>query len=122
MTYHCYAARCASWDKRRDLTFVEAARVFAQNVLAQPVTSDRERLSYVIQRALMREPRPREAESLLRFLATQREHYRETPDEIGPLLSAGLAPRPPGLDPVEAAAWMSVCRVILNLHETITTY
>ena len=26
------------------------------------------------------------------------------------------------VDPVELASWTSVCRVVLNLHETITRY
>jgi hypothetical protein len=29
---------------------------------------------------------------------------------------------PEGLDRAELAAWTEVCRVILNLHETITRY
>ena len=37
------------------------------------------------------------------------------------LLSVGIAPAPgPDADPVELAAWTNTCRVILNLHETIT--
>ena len=33
-----------------------------------------------------------------------------------------LAPEPKGADESELAAWTQVCRVILNLHETITRY
>jgi hypothetical protein len=36
------------------------------------------------------------------------------------LLGVGDAPVPAGLDPAELAAWTSVARVLLNLHETIT--
>ena len=36
------------------------------------------------------------------------------------LLKVGLAPLPPAADQAELAAWTSVARVILNLHETIT--
>ena len=36
------------------------------------------------------------------------------------LLDVGDAPAPKDLDPPELAAWTSVARVILNLHETIT--
>ena len=36
------------------------------------------------------------------------------------LLSDGDAPAPADLDLAELAAWTSVARVILNLHETIT--
>ena len=42
-------------------------------------------------------------------------------DEAARLLSVGIAPDPgPDADPVELAAWTNTCRVILNLHETIT--
>jgi hypothetical protein len=36
------------------------------------------------------------------------------------LLKTGLAPAAKVADPAELAAWTSVARVILNLHETIT--
>jgi hypothetical protein len=36
------------------------------------------------------------------------------------LLAVGQAPAAPGVDPAELAAWTSVARVILNLHEAVT--
>jgi hypothetical protein len=36
------------------------------------------------------------------------------------LLKIGLTPAPQNLNPTELAAWTSLARVILNLHETIT--
>ena len=36
------------------------------------------------------------------------------------LLDSGLAPLDEDLDVVELAAWTSIARTILNLHETIT--
>ena len=55
------------------------------------------------------------------LLATLRDHYRDEPDEADKLLSVGIAPRPgPDADLAELAAWANACRVILNLHETIT--
>ena len=36
------------------------------------------------------------------------------------LLKVGLTPAPAVLEPTELAAWTSVARVLLNLHETIT--
>jgi hypothetical protein len=38
------------------------------------------------------------------------------------LQKVGLAPSADHVDKAELAAWTSVCRVILNLHETITIY
>ena len=40
----------------------------------------------------------------------------------GLVLATGLAPKSDFTDKIEHAAWTSVCRVILNLHETITRY
>ena len=43
-------------------------------------------------------------------------------DDANKLLSVGIAPAPKDISPNELAAWTQVCRVILNLHETITLY
>jgi hypothetical protein len=59
---------------------------------------------------------------LTAFLATQRNIYRAHPKDARELVHTGLAPVPAGLDETELAAWTHVCRVVLNLHETITRY
>ncbi len=105
-----------------DPSFVEAARVFAERMLTSGQKSDDDRLDFAFQRALARPVKPKERESLKQFLATQREYYASNFDESKKLLGGGLAPLPVNVDPVEFAAWASVCRVILNLHETITRY
>jgi hypothetical protein len=103
-----------------DPTFVEAARLFAARIVAAG-TTDAARLRQAFLLALAREPRPAERESLERFLASQREHYRSDVDAAQKLLRVGLAPVPAG-DPAELAAWTSVARVILNGQEVITRY
>lgn len=105
-----------------DPTFVEAARVFAATLLASGRTSDRARLAAAFEKALGRAPRAAETVSLTKLLATQRTHYAGAPDEVTALLRVGLAPVPAALDRVEVAAWTQVCRVVLNLHETVTRY
>jgi hypothetical protein len=105
-----------------DPTFVEASRVFAARLLAAEAVSDAERLEAAFQRALARSAKEKEKQSLLKFLAAQREHYQSNPDESPKLLKVGLAPTPQSVKQMELAAWTQVCRVILNLHETITKY
>src|SRR5439155_10583202 len=105
-----------------DPTFQEAARVFAERLLSCKRQSDGARLDLAYQEALARPIKPKERESLERFLALQREHYRANPDEAQRLAHAGIAPQPKNVDKVEQAAWAQVCRVVLNLHETITRY
>jgi hypothetical protein len=105
-----------------DPTFLEASRVFAARLLASPCLSDTERINRAFERALARMPRQKERNSLLEFLAVQREHYRENGDEANRLLKIGYSPASRSTDQSEQAAWTQLCRVILNLHETITKY
>ena len=105
-----------------DPTFVEAARVLAQKLLTSVARSDKERLNLAYQRALGRDIHAKERRSLLAFLDAQRAHLRGDEDEAREIQKVGLAPTPGGMDPVELGAWTSVCRVILNLHESITIY
>ena len=62
-----------------------------------------------------------EKQSLLKFLSTQRAVFKATPEDAQKAITAGLRPISKA-DPVELAAWTSVCRVALNLHESITRY
>jgi hypothetical protein len=124
----CTANRIVSDTPQQALTllndpeFVEASRVFATHLLSHDARTDQARLDLAFMRALAREPKPPEAASLLKFLATQREHYRADPEEAGKFIHIGNAPQTSGIQVSELASWTQVCRVILNLHETITRY
>lgn len=105
-----------------DPTFVETAKMLADRVLsAQTTGSDESRIEGVFRRTLARAPREREKQSLMAFLATQRETFKNHPEDARKLLATGLKPAPHG-EAVELASWTSLCRVVLNLHETITRY
>ena len=124
----CVASRNISNTPQQALTllndpsFVEASRAFAEKVLSSKRASDDARLELACERALARPIKPKELKSLEEFLALQREHYRSNPDEAKKLMNVGFAPEPKGADESELAAWTQVCRVVLNLHETITRY
>jgi len=124
----CTAARIVSNTPQQALTllndpsFVEAARVFAERLLAPGGRTDEARLDDAFQRTLARSARAPERESLLRFLSEQRTYYQGQPEEAAKLVRVGLSPPAAELNPTELAAWTSVCRVIFNLHETITRY
>jgi hypothetical protein len=105
-----------------DPTFVEAARVFAANLLMSPAKSDDARINLALERAVARSPKAKEMASLKQFLAEQRAHYRANAEDADKLLKVGLAPQAPLADRTELAAWTSLCRVVLNLQETITRY
>jgi hypothetical protein len=124
----CAANRIVSNTPQQALTllndpsFVEAARVFAANLLRAEARSDEARLARAFEKTLARPVKSSEQAPLLLFLEKQREHYRSAPEDAEKLLKVGLAPAPVDIEPAELAAWTSVCRVILNLHETITRY
>jgi hypothetical protein len=102
-----------------DPSFVEAARGFALRL--KPGT-DEQRIREAVKLALSRDPKSGELDSLTKFLATQRETYQSKPDDAVAFLKTGLSNPGTGQDPAELAAWTQLCRVILNLHETITRY
>jgi len=77
-------------------------------------------LAGAIHEALGRKPKPREAAILAKLHAKHAGEYSENPASADQVLSVGLSPAPSDLDKTELAAWTSVARVILNLHETIT--
>jgi hypothetical protein len=105
-----------------DPTFVEAARVLAQSLLTAPVGSDEERIDALYRRALARPARAAERKSLAAFLDTMRRTYQDSPEDARKLLHVGFAPVAAVASEPELAAWTSVCRVVLNLNETITRY
>ena len=105
-----------------DPTFVEAARVLAGDLLASGPATDADRIDRIFRKALARPATPREAASLAAFLEGQRSACRANPGDAEKLVHVGQAPEPAGIDAAELAAWTALCRVVLNLHETITRY
>ena len=96
--------------------------MLAGSIFASPAKSDAARLDLLFQRAVARPAKAKERESLAKFLADQREHYRTNAEDAEKLLKVGFATQPPVKDTAELAAWTSVCRVVLNLQETVTRY
>jgi hypothetical protein len=106
-----------------DPSFVEAARTFAIRLRNEmPEAKDGERIKQAIRRTVSRDPRKGEVESLVAFLESQRTAYKAVPEDAAALLKTGNSDPDSGHDPVELAAWTQTCRVLLNLHETLTRY
>jgi hypothetical protein len=103
-----------------DPTYVEASRAFAARILKSGGADPASRLKWAWRQALDRPPRADELITIRALLDRHLTEYRRDPQAAGALLKVGLSPAPSDLDPAELAAWTSVARVILNLHETIT--
>lgn len=104
-----------------DPTYVEAARVLAQRTLAE-TSGTPERVNAIVRRVLARPASPRELEILGILYEQERQEYSADPAAAQQLAHSGEYAAPETVDPVELAAWTSIARAVLNLHETITRY
>ncbi len=102
-----------------DPSYVEAARVFAQELLTSEGT-ERERLDRAFQRAVTRSATDEELAVLVDLLASHRAAYLADAEAAAALVDVGEAAVPESLETAELAAWTNVARVILNLHEVVT--
>ncbi|MEC7923572.1 MAG: DUF1553 domain-containing protein, partial [Planctomycetota bacterium] len=105
-----------------DPVYVEAARVFSERLLAENGADFAKGLKWAFREALGRAPRPQESTLLESLYKRHLEQYSGDKDAVAGLTSVGQKPVAGALPKAELAAWISVMRVILNLHETITRY
>ena len=103
-----------------DITYVEAARCFAARILKECNGDTETRIKWAFNTALSRDPLPAEVPILVDLLKKQQKRYEYALDAADDLTNVGEAPPAEGVKTVELAAWTSVARTILNLHETIT--
>ena len=102
-----------------DPTFVESARSLAVRVIQEGGSTDRDRVAWLYVHVLSRNPDQREREVLRDLVRVHRGHYDKNPQEADRLLVIGNYRVPSSLNRMEVAAWISACRVVLNLNETI---
>ena len=105
-----------------DPSYLEAAKSLAEHIMTEGGQSSAEKLKYAFQKVLTRSPRPEELKVLEELFAHHLKEFQSDEKSAQELLSIGLKKPNPALDTKEFAAWLSVCRVLLNLHETIMRY
>lgn len=103
-----------------DPSYIEAARVLAERTMSQDLKGDSDRVQWLMQTTLNRLPRAEETELLVHLVESHRVQYRSDLESAKKLLAVGDKAADGRFDPAELAAWTSVTRAILNLHETIT--
>jgi Protein of unknown function (DUF1553)/Protein of unknown function (DUF1549)/Planctomycete cytochrome C len=103
-----------------DPTYVEAARALAVRILEHGGKTTDERLRFALEHVLTRAPRADEAAVLSALVDKHLQQYQADKASAEKLVTVGDLKSPPSLDAAEVAAWTSVSRVLLNLHETIT--
>jgi mono/diheme cytochrome c family protein len=105
-----------------DPTYVEAARALATRIVTAGGDSDASRLEFAMRAVLARRPTDAEREVLLKLYHQHHEQFDADAEAAARLLATGQSKPPADVDAAELAAWTSVARVLLNLHETITRY
>jgi hypothetical protein len=103
-----------------DPQYVEAARVFAEDLLKTSRGTDLERLSSAFERITSRAPNASELKIITTALARARRDYQADPTAAQKLLSVGESRRDSSLPAAEHAAWTNLCGLLLNLSECIT--
>ena len=103
-----------------DPVYVEAARALAERILKEGGAATRDRVVWAFRRTLSRTPTPKEVLVLTDLQARHQAQYAADSKAAAQVLAVGQAPAPKEPEAAELAAWTSVARVILNLHETIT--
>jgi hypothetical protein len=109
-------------NQLNDPSFVEAAIALSHSILLDHPGDDASRLEYAYQRVLTREPNPKEQELLIQFLGSERSRFEETPTDANALVASTNFQPLKTVEETELAAWTSLTRALLNLHETITRY
>lgn len=103
-----------------DPTYVEAARVFAERIIRSGGATREERVQWAFRQVLSRGATEQEVAVLVELVEKHRVQYQSDSGAATALLSVGDRVAAKDLAAEEVAAWTSVARVILNLHETIT--
>jgi mono/diheme cytochrome c family protein len=103
-----------------DPIYVESARALAERTIREGGGDVPARVDWVYRTVLSRAPRASEAALVAALVEKHQAQYRSDRAAADALIHTGERPVAADLDPAELAAWTSVARVVLNLHETIT--
>jgi hypothetical protein len=102
-----------------DPTLLEAARVFAQRIVAEGGKDVGERVDFAFRNVMGRRPTVAEARRLREFAAQQERSYARDGAAARQLVSVGAAPLPAGMDKRRLAAWMLVANALFNTDEAL---
>lgn len=101
--------------------FVECSIALAAKTLREnPDSGDGRRIQFALKRCVGRQATDQERKVMVDYLNRQRERLAAGELSASEILSSGALLDLDGLDQNELAAWSLVCRVMLNLDETIT--
>lgn len=102
-----------------DVQWVEASRVLAERLIREGGKEPEQRIQYLSEILLSRDPSPRMESVLERSLKQMEEHYSADPKAAHDLIAVGEKQRNPTIPAPELAAWTMVVSEMMNLDETL---
>ena len=103
-----------------EVTFVEAARGLAQQMMQHGGTTPEQRIAYGYERATARAIAPAALKQLTTGLKQRITEFQSKPAEATALISQGATKADASLPPAELAAYTTTAAVLLNLDRVIT--
>ena len=100
-----------------DPQFVEAARVFAENMQKEAGQNLAEQINFAFRRATGRAATEKEIAILSDLFETEKARFTQSPKQAKEILAVGEYPQDSSLDPIETAALAVVANTILNHDE-----
>jgi len=102
-----------------DVTFVEAARALASQMMSRGVSGPRDRLDWGFRQLTARRATARELGILEKSFERALARYQADEESAGQLVGFGEMEVPVGIDRVRLAAYTSVANLMMNLDEVI---
>ena len=103
-----------------EVTYVEAARVLAQRMIAEGGATPDQRIAWGFRRVVARQPAPDEIQVLAAGLAKRLAKYQADAEAAKQLISLGATKPDDKLAAPELAAYTMTANVLLNLDEVVT--
>jgi len=103
-----------------DEAFLEASRKLAERMMKEGGSAPDERIRYLYRLVLARDPRPKEAATVLHALNGFEERFHSDTKAADEYLSYGDSPRAQDLNVADLASYTAVSNLILNLDATVT--
>jgi len=106
-----------------DPAFVEAAQGLGRRIAIYelPNSSLENRIEHLFRLVLSRSPSPRETDAIINLYRETKQDLEKDPERATKLATDPIGPLPTGADPIELAAWTTLCNVVLNLDEFLMT-
>ena len=103
-----------------DIHFVEAARKFAERIIAEGGETFESRIQYAYKLGLARDASAEELAVCREVFEAQLKSFSADPESAKKYIGIGESPRAEGIAPNELAAYAVITSMILNLDELLT--